>query len=367
MMTTRALRLRQLQLGGGAPVRLQSMCNTLTSDAKATSAQIQQLAEAGCEIIRVAVPDFDAVHALPQIIEASPIPVIADIHFDYRLALGAMEAGVDGLRINPGNIGDEAAVRAVAEHALRHECVIRVGANSGSVKRSLIESYMQQFNSHEVAMAEALVDSTLEQCARLEKYGFKQIKVSLKSSDVLSTFRACQRFAERADYPQHIGVTEAGTLYRGIIKSSVGIGALLLNGIGDTIRVSLTADPIEEIRAGIAILESTGCRKPQVEIVSCPTCGRTQVNLQYLAEKVDQVVAEMLAQKFELAVNKIAVMGCAVNGPGEARNAELAMCGAKSGQVMICSLGKPLGIWTESEALEIFKKMLKDGVENVAL
>lgn len=359
---TRELRLRNVTIGGGAPITLQSMCNTSTADATATLHQINTLADEGCEIIRLAVPDVAAVRALPEIVEGSPIPVIADIHFDYKLALGAIAAGVDGLRINPGNIGDAEGVRKVAEAAAQAQCVIRVGSNSGSVKKAHLERHLNAGLSPRDAMVETLIESVIEQCKLLETYGFHAIKVSLKSSDVTTTVCACQKFFERYDYPQHIGITEAGTLRRGLIKSALGIGALLLRGVGDTLRVSLTADPIEEVRAGKMILESAGIREAFPEIVSCPTCGRTQVELQMLAEKVELLV-EGLKQKYKtLPYRKIAVMGCAVNGPGEARDAEWALCGAKEGHVMICRLGKPLGVWPQAEAFEHFETWLKGGL-----
>lgn len=361
MVKTRTVHLGGMILGGGAPVRIQSMTNTPTADVYATLTQIDALTRAGCEIVRVAVPDADAARALSSIVKATRVPVIADIHFDYRLALASIEAGVHGLRINPGNIGGELAVREVALAAKAAGTVIRVGSNSGSVNPAVLRENQIRFADDPVrAMAETLVESVVEQCVLLESFGLTQIKVSFKSSDVPTTVLAAEIFAERFNYPQHIGITEAGTPKRGIIKSAVGIGALLLKGIGDTIRVSLTADPVREVQVALAILEAVGLRKAFPEIVSCPTCGRCQVHLQELAEKVEALIEEERAAGTVLTLRKVAVMGCPVNGPGEARDADLAICGAADGKVIICQYGKAIGCWPQEAAIGVFRKLLKD-------
>ncbi|MBN2641885.1 MAG: flavodoxin-dependent (E)-4-hydroxy-3-methylbut-2-enyl-diphosphate synthase [Victivallales bacterium] len=354
---TRRIYCGNVPIGGGAPVSLQSMTNTDTRDASATIAQITTLAAAGCDIIRVAVPDQSAADVLPDIIASSPIPVIADIHFDYRLALAAIDAGIHGVRINPGNIGSEDRVISVAERAEQAGIPIRVGANSGSLPEGMLQTRITAGMSHDDALAESLVESALQQCAILERYGFRNIKVSLKASSVPVTFAACRIFSERSDYPLHLGVTEAGTLRRGIIKSAAGIGALLLLGIGDTIRISLTADPLEEIKAGIILLESIGLREAQPEIVSCPTCGRTQIDLIGLTEKVENLVASIKADGKIIDLKKLAVMGCIVNGPGEAKDADLGVAGGK-GKLMLFKKGEPAGTYSEEEGFERLKAEL---------
>lgn len=358
MGSGRQISVGDVKIGGGAPVSIQSMTNTLTSDVAATNSQIRQLADAGCEIIRVAVPDQETVDVLPEIIQASPIPVIADIHFDHNLALGAIAAGIQGIRINPGNIGSDEKVKAVAEAAGAANVPIRVGANSGSLPKGALEEELASGASESDAMAQALVKSALKQCGLLTQFGFDQIKVSLKSPDVPIMINAYRKFAGAADYPLHLGVTEAGTLARGTIKSAIGIGNLLLDGIGDTLRVSLTADPIEEVKAAKLILETVGLRQANPEIISCPTCGRTEFDLIALVEKVEQVIASVKASGVELKISKVAVMGCAVNGPGEAKDAELGIAGVKGGKAAIFVQGESQGIFPESEALEIFKEKL---------
>jgi len=359
---TRKIHIGKVAIGGGAPVSVQSMTNTDTRDAVSTLKQISELAAAGCDIIRVAVPDQQAVAALPRILNESPIPVIADIHFDYRLAIGAIDAGIHGVRINPGNIGSADRVQAVAEKAGSAGIPIRVGANSGSLPKGLMQSKIDSGMLHDDALAESLVESALEQCALLEKYGFRDIKVSLKASDVPITYKACHAFAERSDYPLHIGVTEAGTLKRGIIKSAAGIGGLLLAGLGDTMRVSLTADPVEEVKAGIILLESVGLREAKPEIVSCPTCGRTEIDLIGLTGKVEDIIAEIKASGKTIDLKKIAVMGCVVNGPGEASDADLGVAGGK-GKLMLFKKGTPIGTWPEQEGFELFKAEIQKAVK----
>lgn len=340
-------------VGGDAPVSVQSMCNTDTRDAQTTLTQIRALAAAGCDIIRVAVPDMKAAESLREIVSGSPLPVVADIHFDHRLALASIASGAAAVRLNPGNLsGGEESVRLVAEAAGDAGIPIRVGANGGSVQSDLLA------HGH----AGALTRSVLGQCAMLEKYGFTDIKVSLKSSDVASTIEACRYFAERSDYPMHIGVTEAGTPGRGIVKSAVGIGALLLSGIGDTIRVSLTADPLEEVRAGIRILESCGLRAAEPEIVSCPTCGRTEIDLVGLAEKVEDLVASIKSSGKKIRLKKIAVMGCVVNGPGEARDADIGLAGGR-GKVVLFRQGEIIGTFGPEEGFALLREDIQKHTE----
>ncbi len=360
---TRAIRVGGVTIGGGAPVSIQSMCNTDTRDAAATLAQIAELARLGCEIIRVAVPDKQAAESLREIAAASPIPVIADIHFDHRLALAAIDAGAAAIRLNPGNIGGAEKVRQVAERAGEAGIPIRVGANSGSIAPALIEELTKSGMTLAAAVPEALVRSALEECAQLEACGFTAIKVSLKASDVPSMVAACRRFAERSDYPLHLGVTEAGTRERGTIKSAVGIGTLLLEGIGDTIRVSLTADPRHEITAAKRILESCGLREAVPELVSCPTCGRTRIDLMALASKVEELIDSITASGRRIGLRKVAVMGCAVNGPGEARDADWGLAGGV-GNVVLFRRGEVVGTYSEEEGFARLKAAIEASVES---
>lgn len=358
-MKTRKLFVGRVPVGGGSPVSVQSMTNTDTGNAKATIRQIRRLSDAGCDIIRVAVPDNPAAEKLAGILSESPIPVIADIHFDYRLALSAIKAGVHGIRINPGNIGDEAKVRLIAEAAGEKDIPIRVGANSGSLPRELLKLFKPGMPRHDEALSDALVKSALNECRILERYGFRKIKVSLKASSVPATVMAYRKFSQQSDYPLHLGITEAGTLIRGTVKSAVGIGALLLEGIGDTIRVSLTSDPVEEVKTGIMILESAGLRKAQPEIVSCPTCGRTKFDLIGLAGKVEAEIENIRKSGGRIRIGKIAVMGCAVNGPGEARDADIGIAGGNKGKLAVFMKGKLKGVFSEAKALEILRKELR--------
>ncbi len=350
---TRKIKVGNVEIGGGAPVSIQSMTNTDTRDAAATLRQINTLAAAGCEIIRCAVPDDAAAEALREICASSPIPVIADIHFDYRLALKSIESGVAGVRINPGNIGEPWKVKMVAEAAGNAAVPIRIGANSGSISPKLRDS----LPPGEEGVLEGLVCSAVEQCEMLESYGFKDIKVSLKASSVPVTVEACRRFSQRSDYPLHLGVTEAGTPERGIIKSAAGIGCLLLEGIGDTIRVSLTADPVKEVYAAQKILESIGLRDSAPDIVSCPTCGRTEIDLIALAETVERYIAQCKAAGKRFDLKKIAVMGCVVNGPGEAHDAALGIAGGKN-RVIVFRYGKVIANLPESEGWAFFQQEL---------
>ncbi len=313
---TRQLKLGSVRIGGGAPIVVQSMTNTDTRDVEATLGQIKRLHDAGCEIVRVAVPDETAARALRAIHDASLIPVIADIHFDYRLALMALEAGLEGLRINPGNIGERKNVEKVVDAAKARGAVIRVGVNSGSVEKRLLEQYGGP-------TPQAMVESALGHVRILEEHGFYDTKISIKSSSVLNTIECYRLLSQRCDYPLHLGVTEAGGVLRGAIKSSVGMGVLLSEGIGDTLRVSLTAAPEEEMTVAWELLRALGLRQRGPEIISCPTCGRTEIDLIGLAQEVERRL------RTENAPIKVAVMGCVVNGPGEAREADLGMAGGR--------------------------------------
>ena len=311
---TRQLEVGKVKVGGGAPIAVQSMTNTKTSDPVATLEQINRLAEAGCDIVRCAVPDMAAAEGLKTIVKESPIPVIADIHFDYKLALAAIEAGVDGLRLNPGNIGGNDRVAAVVKAAKKRNIPIRIGVNAGSLPKDLLEKY-----GHPTP--EALVEAAWRHIRILEEMDYKNIKISLKAHDVPLTLAAYRLMASQCDYPLHVGITEAGTVNSGIIKSAVGIGTLLAEGIGDTIRVSLTGDPVREVKVGFEILKSLGLREYGPTLISCPTCGRTQINLEKLALEVERRLAEITEPI------TVAVMGCVVNGPGEAREADVGIAG----------------------------------------
>ena len=313
---TRQIKIGPVLIGGDAPIAVQSMTNTKTQNVQATLEQIRKLADAGCDIIRCAVPDMDAALALKDIVGGSPIPVIADIHFDYRLALQAIEAGVQGLRLNPGNIGGNEKVKAVVEAAKPKHIPIRIGVNAGSLPKDLLEKY-----GHPTA--EALVEAAWRHIRILEEMDYRNIKISLKCHDVPLTLEAYRLLASQCDYPLHVGITEAGTVTSGIIKSAVGIGALLAEGIGDTIRVSLTGDPVKEVKAGFEILKALGLRTYGPTLISCPTCGRTSIDLEKLATVVEARLADV---KEPISV---AVMGCIVNGPGEAREADVGIAGGK--------------------------------------
>lgn len=312
---TRTVSIGNRKIGGGNPILIQSMCNTKTEDAAATVEQILRLEDAGCDIIRVAVPTMEAAEALKEIKRQIHIPLVADIHFDYRLAVASIENGVDKIRINPGNIGSGDRVRAVVDKAKAYGVPIRVGVNSGSLEKELLEKY------HGVT-AEGIVESALMKVRMIEEMGYDNLVISIKSSDVLMCVAAHELIAEQTDYPLHVGITEAGTVRSGTIKSSVGLGIILHQGIGDTIRVSLTGDPVEEVTAAKQILKTLGLRKGGVEVVSCPTCGRTRIDLISLANRVETMVAE-----FDDLDVKVAVMGCVVNGPGEAKEADFGVAG----------------------------------------
>lgn len=325
---TRQVRVGSVLVGGDAPVSIQSMTNTDTRDAEATLEQIRKLHIAGCEIIRCAVPDMEAAESLKEICKMSPMPVVADIHFDYRLALKSIENGVAALRINPGNIGSMERVKIVAEAAKAKNIPIRIGVNSGSLEKEILERDGK-------VTAEGLVESAMSHVKILEEVGFYDIVISIKSSDVPMMIKAYRLMSEKCDYPLHLGVTESGTVFRGTIKSTLGIGTLLAEGIGDTIRVSLTSDPIEEIKVAKEMLQALGLRKQGMQFVSCPTCGRTEINLIKIAEEVEKRLENCNKNI------KVAVMGCVVNGPGEAREADIGIAGGhgvglifKKGQII---------------------------------
>ena len=311
---TKEIRIGNRKIGGGNPILIQSMCNTKTEDAAATVAQILKLEQAGCDIIRVAVPTMEAAESLKAIKRQIHIPLVADIHFDYRLALAAIENGADKIRINPGNIGDEERVRAVVNAAKERGIPIRVGVNSGSLEKDIIAEY-----GH--VTAEGLVKSALQKVAMIENMGYDNLVISIKSSDVLMSIKAHELMDKQSRYPLHVGITESGTVHSGNIKSAIGIGTILYEGIGDTIRVSLTGDPVEEVRSAKLILRTLGLRKGGVTVVSCPTCGRTQIDLIGLATKVENMVKDLDKDI------KVAVMGCVVNGPGEAKEADIGIAG----------------------------------------
>jgi len=343
---TRTVRIGDVAIGGDNPIRIQSMCNTKTENVAATVAQIRALAAAGCEIIRVAVPNEAAALALKDIRRQIKLPLVADIHFDYRLALAAMENGADKIRINPGNIGEDWKLREVVNAAKERNIPIRVGVNSGSLEKEILKKYGG-------VTAEGIVESALEKVGRIEELDYENLVISIKSSDVLMCIKAHELLADKTDYPLHIGITEAGTLLRGTVKSAVGLGVILYEGIGDTIRVSLTGDPLEEIKAAREILKSLGLRKGGVEVVSCPTCGRTEIDLIGLANQV-----EGLVERYSDLDVRVAVMGCVVNGPGEAREADFGVAGGKGAGVLIRK-GEVIRTMPESELLPALEAELQ--------
>lgn len=359
-MKRRRIFIGNVAVGGGADVSIQSMCNTPTADVESTLRQINELAAAGCEIIRLAVPDMTAAQAFKPITEQSPIPVIADIHFDHRLAIKAIENGAAAVRVNPGNLGGEDAVKAVAGALLKYQIPVRVGANSGSLPKDFTAHLAAKNRAeHDELLSDALVKAVLEQTAAFERYGVKDIKVSLKASSVPATVKAYRKFAKVSDYPLHVGVTEAGTPAKGIVKSAAGIGALLLDNIGDTIRVSLTADPLQEVIAAIRILESVGLRNAAPDLVACPTCGRTRIDLVALAEKVENLINRIKAEKGVIQLKKIAVMGCVVNGPGEAKDADVGIAGG-DGKVVLFRKGVIECTLPESEGFAALEKVIRE-------
>lgn len=345
-MKTKVIQIGDRVIGGGNPILIQSMCNTKTEDVTATVAQILKLEQAGCDIIRVAVPTLEAAAALKEIKKQIHIPLVADIHFDYRLAIAAMENGADKIRINPGNIGSKERVKAVVDRAKELHIPIRVGVNSGSLEKGLLEKYGG-------VTAEGLVESALEKTALIEQMGYDNLVISIKSSDVMMCVKAHELIHSQTSFPLHVGITEAGTLTSGNIKSAVGLGLILHQGIGDTIRVSLTGDPVEEIKSAKLILRTLGLRKGGIEVVSCPTCGRTRIDLIGLANQVENMVTE-----FDQLNVKVAVMGCVVNGPGEAKEADLGIAGG-IGEGLLIKKGEIVKKLPEAELLPALRAELK--------
>ncbi len=341
---TKVVQIGNCKIGGGNPIAIQSMTNTKTEDVEATVAQILALEAAGCDIIRCAVPTMEAAEALTEIKKRIHIPLVADIHFDYRLAIAAIEHGADKIRINPGNIGDVSRVREVVEKAKEYNVPIRVGVNSGSLEKHLVEKYGG-------VTAEGIVESALDKVRMIEEMGYDNLVVSIKSSDVMMCVKAHELIAEQCPYPLHVGITESGTILSGNIKSSVGLGIILYEGIGDTIRVSLTGDPLEEIKSAKLILKTLGLRKGGIEVVSCPTCGRTKIDLIGLANQVENMVADI-----PLDI-KVAVMGCVVNGPGEAKEADIGIAGG-IGEGLLIKKGVIVKKVKEEELLDTLRNEL---------
>ncbi len=341
---TKRVKIGTKQIGGGSPILIQSMTNTKTEDVAATVGQIQKLSAAGCDIIRCAVPTMEAAAALKEIKKEIAIPLVADIHFDYRLAIAAIENGADKIRINPGNIGSRDRVKAVVDAAKEKNIPIRVGVNSGSLEKELVEKY------HGVT-AEGIVESALDKVNMIEDMGYRNLVISIKSSDVMMCVKAHEIISQQTSYPLHVGITEAGTIISGNIKSSIGLGLILHQGIGDTIRVSLTGDPIEEIKSAKIILRTLGLRAGGIEVASCPTCGRTKINLIELANQVETMVSD-------IPLNiKVAVMGCAVNGPGEAKEADIGIAGG-IGEGLIIKHGEVYKKVPEKDLLKELRKEL---------
>ena len=343
---TKTIKIGNRVIGGGNPILIQSMTNTRTEDVAATVAQIRKLEKAGCEIIRCTVPTMEAAQAFREIKKQISIPLVADIHFDYQMAIAAMENGADKIRINPGNIGSRERIKAVVDTAKERKIPIRIGVNSGSLEKELVERY------HGVT-AEGLVESALDKVKIIEDLGYDELVISIKSSDVLMCAKAHALIAEKTSYPLHVGITEAGTLFSGNIKSAVGLGIILSQGIGDTIRVSLTGDPAEEIKSAKLILRTLGLRTGGIEVVSCPTCGRTKIDLISLANQVETMAAE-----YPLDL-KVAVMGCVVNGPGEAKEADIGIAGG-IGEGLLIRHGEIVKKLPEKELLEALRQELEN-------
>ena len=344
---TKVIKIGDRVIGGGNPILIQSMTNTKTEDINATVNQINELADAGCDIIRCAIPNESAAKALSEIKKQINIPLVADIHFDYKLAISAMENGADKIRINPGNIGSIEKVKAVVEAAKERNIPIRVGVNSGSLEKNILEKYGK-------VTAEGIVESAMDKVKIIEDLGYDNLVISIKSSDVMMCVKAHELIAKETNYPLHVGITEAGTLYSGNIKSSIGLGLILGQGIGDTIRVSLTGDPLEEVKTAKLILKTLGLRQGGISVVSCPTCGRTQINLIELANKVENMVT-----KYDDLNIKVAVMGCAVNGPGEAREADIGVAGG-IGEGLLIKKGVIIKKVPEEELLSCLEEELKN-------
>ncbi len=345
---TRVVNVGSVKIGGDNPIPVQSMTNTDTKDVEATLEQIERLKKAGCEIIRVSVPDMDSAKALREIKKRAGIPVVADIHFDWELALASIESGADKIRINPGNIGSEEKVRAIAEEAKKKGIAIRVGINSGSLQRDILEKY------NDKVTPEGLVESAMRSIEMLENADFNDIIVSIKSTDVLSTIRSHEILAEKGDWPFHLGITEAGRARTGIVKSSLGIGGLLLSGIGDTIRVSLSGDPTEEVKVGWEILKSLGLRSRGLTVISCPTCARTKIPVEKIAIRLDELSEELGSEPL-----KVAVMGCIVNGLGEAREADIAFVGIEKGKASFFRKGEFVENIDPDKIVDFVNKLVK--------
>jgi (E)-4-hydroxy-3-methylbut-2-enyl-diphosphate synthase len=347
---SRQITLGKVKIGGGAPITVQSMTKTDTRDVSATVAEVKRLEKAGCDIVRLAVPDMEAAESLGEIKKQVNIPIVSDIHFDYRLALEAIRQGVDGIRINPGNIGSKAKIKAVVDAVKERGIPIRIGVNSGSLEKDILRK-------HGSPTPKALAESALRHAQVLEDLDFRDIKISVKSTDVMRMIEAYRIIAEKTDYPLHLGVTEAGSIKMGTIKSAIGIGTLLAEGIGDTIRVSLTGDPVEEVQVGIAILRSLGLRKNGIEIISCPGCGRLEIDLMKLVSDVEQRLSDITLPR----PIKVAILGCVVNGPGEASEADIGIAGGR-GKGMLYKDGKLVKSFREEELVD----QLVDEIKKVA-
>ena len=344
---TKTIKIGNCCIGGGNPILIQSMTNTKTEDIDATVAQILRLEEAGCDIIRSTVPTLEAAKAIGEIKKQIHIPLVADIHFDYKLAIAAIENGADKIRINPGNIGGTEKVKAVVDAAKERNIPIRIGVNSGSLEKPILQKYGK-------VTAEGIVESALDKVHMIEELGYDNLVISIKSSDVMMCIRAHELMAEQTKYPLHVGITESGTVYSGNIKSAVGLGVILYQGIGDTIRVSLTGDPVEEIRSAKLILQTLGLRQSGIKVVSCPTCGRTNIDLIGLANRVEQMVT-----KYDDLNLTVAVMGCVVNGPGEAREADLGIAGG-NGEGLLIKKGEIVRKVPEEQLLSAMEKVLAE-------
>lgn len=344
---TKTIKIGNRCIGGGNPILIQSMTNTKTEDIDATVAQIRRLEEAGCDIIRSTVPTLEAAKAIGEIKKQIHIPLVADIHFDYKLAIAAIENGADKIRINPGNIGGTEKVKAVVDAAKERNIPIRIGVNSGSLEKPILQKYGK-------VTAEGIVESALDKVHMIEELGYDNLVISIKSSDVMMCIRAHELMAEQTKYPLHVGITESGTVYSGNIKSAVGLGVILYQGIGDTIRVSLTGDPVEEIRSAKLILQTLGLRQSGIKVVSCPTCGRTNIDLIGLANRVEQMVT-----KYDDLNLTVAVMGCVVNGPGEAREADLGIAGG-NGEGLLIKKGEIVRKVPEEQLLSALEKELAE-------
>jgi (E)-4-hydroxy-3-methylbut-2-enyl-diphosphate synthase len=347
---TRQICVGNVPIGGGAPIAVQSMTNTLTADVDSTVSQIVRLQDAGCEIVRVAVPDEVSAAAIAAIKQRIAIPVIADIHFSYRLAIASARAGADALRINPGNIGGKTKIKAVIDCAGDHGISIRVGVNSGSIEKELLKKY-------QAPTAAAMVESALRQLDMIGSFGFDNMKVSLKASDVGRTIEAYRIFSRKSDFPVHVGVTEAGGLFPGLVKSAIGIGMLLAEGIGDTIRVSLTRDPVEEVRAAYEILKALSIRQRGPDIISCPTCGRCNIDLFHIVDEVERATIN------HIAPTKIAIMGCVVNGPGEAKEADIGIAGG-DGRGVLFKRGEIVKTFSQDKLVDVLLKEIIDYEQN---